>query len=103
MALDVDRDPVADVVPRVVDRRQGLAGGLVGVEDRLGDRVGELGLGGGRVAENRLEVVAIAGDDPADFGSLAGERPGLVEEDRVDLVHQLDSPAVLDQDALAGG
>ena len=38
----------------------------------------------------------------ADLGPLAGQRAGLVEEDGVDLVHQLERAAVLDQDALVG-
>ena len=35
-------------------------------------------------------------------GPLAGQRAGLVEQDSVDLVHHLERPPVLDQDALAG-
>ena len=45
--------------------------------------------------------MSAAGDDPADLGALAGQRARLVEEDGVDLVHQLEGAAVLDQDALA--
>ena len=81
----------------------GRASPLLGlVEDRQGDRVVELPLGRRGVPEDPLRTRAVGGDDPADLGPLAGQRAGLVEEDGVDLVHQLQRPAVLDEDALVG-
>ena len=38
----------------------------------------------------------------ADLGALAGQGAGLVEEDGIDLVHQFQRPAVLDQNPLVG-
>ena len=72
------------------------------VEDRQGDRMVELPFGGRGEPEDLVRREALGGDDPADLGPLAGQGAGLVEEDRVDLVHQLQGPAVLDQDALVG-
>ena len=66
--FEVDGDSIADVVPRVIDRRQRLAKLLEGVEDGVGDRVGKLRLGGRCIAENLVRVVVAAGNDPADFG-----------------------------------
>ena len=72
------------------------------VQDGPGDRVSELLLGGGGVAEHRRLVETGAGDHSSDLGALEGERAGLVEENRVDLRHQLERPPVLDEDALLG-
>ena len=56
--VEVDGDAVADLVLGVVGRRQGQAQLLGLVQDRQGDRVVELPLGGRREPEDLLRVEA---------------------------------------------
>ena len=65
--------------------------------------MGELVLGRGGVAQDlQWHREPLHGDHPPDLGPLAGQRAGLVEQHRVDLVHQIERPAVLDEDTLLG-
>ena len=103
MPFDVDGDAVADLVLRVVGRRQARARAPAAL-CRIARAIGWWNFRSAAAAKPRIwsGVEPVGGDDPADLGPLAGQRAGLVEEDRVDLVHQLERPAVLDQDALVG-
>ena len=100
--VDVDRDAVADLVLGVVGHRQLEVQLLRLVENGQGNGVMELLLGGGGEEQDLFFGETVAGDDAADLGSFPGQGARLVEEDGIDLVHQLERPAVLDQDALAG-
>ena len=72
------------------------------MEDRQGDRVVKLLLGGRGEPQHRRLVPRRAGVDGSHFRPFPSQRPRLVEQHGVDLVHQIERPAVLDQDSAAG-
>ena len=55
-----------------------------GLDDRLGERVLAVALGGGDEAQQLVLVDAVGGRDGDDLGLAAGERAGLVEHDGVE-------------------
>ena len=48
-------------------------------------------------------VVLREGEDAPDFGALAGQRAGLVKQERIDFAHRLERAAGLDQHTLLRG
>jgi hypothetical protein len=100
LPLDMDCNPVADLVLCVVVGRQ-IQPQLDGpVKNRLGDRMMELTLGGRREPKDAVARKTGGCDDPADLRALVGQRSCLVEEYRIDRVHLLKGPSVFDKDTL---
>ena len=80
-------------------RRDGLG------DDRLGERVLGVALGGGREREQLVEAERVPGGDRGvrHRGLALGEGAGLVEEHRTDRAHGLEGEAVGDEHAAARG
>ena len=89
LPLDVDCDPVADLVLCVVVERQFQPQLFGPVENRQGNRMMEFTLGGRRELEDPLAREAGGRDDPANLRALVGQRSCLVEEHRIDRAHLL--------------
>ena len=100
--IEMHRDPVADLVLRVVGGRELKAELISLVADRKCNRMMELLLGGRRERQDPLLAEAITADHAADLRSFPRERAGFVEQDGIDLFHQLERPAVFDQNSLVG-
>ena len=99
VSIDADADAIAHLILGIVGGWQIQAHFLGLVQNRQRDGMVEFAFGGRGIQEDVLRLVAIGRDDLADFGALTGQRSGLVEQDRVDLVHQFQRAAVLDQNA----
>ena len=100
LPLDMDCDPVADLVLCVVVERQFQPQLFGPVENRQGNRMMEFTLGGRRELEDPLAREAGGRDDPADLRALVGQRSCLVEEHCIDHAHLLQGPPILDENAL---
>ncbi len=98
--VDLHGNAVTDLVLCFVGRRRNQVQVVCLVQDRQGNRVVELPLGCRGVTEDLVRRESRGRDHASHLGAFPRQRPGLVEEDRVDLVHQLQRPAVLDQNAL---
>ena len=96
---DADGDAVTDLeLGRVGGwQAQPLLGCLL--QDRQRNRVVELPLRRGREAQDLPWTKAVGANYPPDFGPIAGQGAGLVEQHRIDLRQQIERPPVLDQDA----
>ena len=101
-ALEPHGDAEAHLELAVVDRRQVEPAVASLVEDRQGDRVVKLLLGGRGESQHGCGIPRPAGVDVSHFRPFPSQRPCLVEQHGVDLVHQIERPAVLDQDSAAG-
>ena len=117
-ALALQQARVADGEPAAVDRgEQPVAGhGLErlaraasaaprcvgGLDDRLGERMLAVALGGRDQAQHLVLVDAVGGGDRDDLGLAARQRAGLVEHDGVQRRRLLERHRVLEEDAALG-
>src|SRR5271165_1898035 len=100
MPVDAYRDAVADLVLGRVGQRQAKTLLRCLLEDRERNRVMKLPLRRSSKAEDLQRLEAVGSDHPPDLRPLAGQRAGLVEEDRVNLTEKVERPSVLNEDAL---
>ena len=103
-ALAHDRafDTVSRDRREALDRRQVDAVVLGAGDDRLGQRVLGVALERRRQREHPGCVVTVDEHDVGDLGLAVGQRAGLVEDDRRDLVGGLERVTGLDEDAVLG-
>src|SRR5271156_3723190 len=102
MAVDSHCDAIADPVLGCLGQRQAKALLRRLLED--GERYWGMKppLRRRSKAQDLQRGEAGGGDHPTDFRSLARQRTGLVEEDRVDLAEEVERAPVLDEDPLLG-
>ena len=97
---DASRARRAPAPPRMQSGSRQLEAALLGgLDDRLGDRVLALALGGGDEPQHLVLGDAVGGRDGDHLGLAARERAGLVEHDGVERRGLLQGHRVLEQDA----
>ncbi len=97
--VSVDRRGDATAGDRVeLRRRRHVAELVADGDDRTGDRVLAVGLGGGGQAHHPVRVPTLDGGTVDDGVVALGEGAGLVEEDDIDGAHPLQGEAILDED-----
>ena len=102
MAVDGGEQSVAGDGLEGLGARHLQAARGCGLDDRLGERVLAVALGGGDQAQHLVLVDAVGGRDLDDLGLAARERAGLVEHHRVQRRRLLQRQRVLEQDAAPG-
>src|SRR6516164_7419481 len=91
--VDTDRDAIADFVLGRVCQRQAEALVCCLLQNCQSDRVVEPALGCSGEPNNLDRPKTIGADHPPDFGPLARQCAGLVEEHGIDLAQQIESPS----------
>src|SRR6478609_3399618 len=99
-SLDRNRDPKANLVLGIVGWRQRTVQFGKALQDRLGNRVSKTILGCGGISQDFFRGMGAASQYLADLGNFAGKRSRLVEQDSIDLVHQVHCTPIFDQNAV---